>query len=510
MNIYQCPKCKHWNDVNLKGSEEYSHCTSCGIPLSVPVRPLGDSDVLSFLDDAESGDGWSLQALEDYDPFSQSDDANVSFNRASAATFPPPFPFGVASQATQSVTARSAKHSQPQRVASGSERASNAHTVLLVFSGIAAMLLMLIVFTATGSLFLSTSDESTAFGKQFGKPVKLDEVFEVPDLPRLEMDGRYTTIEPLLLDAPLPGVTVAPYTRRADPLPARFNSPGIVEDFSFHDRQPSIAGRLPSIDFAAEDGPDLPGVDEPLPADPLPADRNYTIASDLDIVLPRWDDDEERRGKGRPRDPAQPREHFDSLREFEKFNPQVLPIAACQNGPYIALVPKLSKAPFGWTITNLNNHLNENEPPKPNALVADGYQYEVLDRATEPVSVIELRTGQTVGIFSPRVPFWLTPVLSPDGKLLVGPSSEASVSDIVGVNDSSRVQKSKEWDRRRSGLYIWKRDSNDEPRSIHVEGRVKCMSFATERALVLWCLQMVVSSFRWCHPPCVDSLVGRQ
>ncbi len=79
------------------------------------------------------------------------------------------------------------------------------------------------------------------------------------------------------------------------------------------------------------------------------------------------------------------------------------------------------------------------------------------------------------------MPYWLSPVLSPDGKTLVGPASEPPLSLIENVS----MPQDKDRETRRQNLFIWKRDSNEAPKPIVVDGHARCMTFANDRALVL-------------------------
>jgi hypothetical protein len=45
------------------------------------------------------------------------------------------------------------------------------------------------------------------------------------------------------------------------------------------------------------------------------------------------------------------------------------------------------------------------------------------DKGKEPVPVIDLRTGESVGTFHPNAPIWNNGRLSPDGLYVVGPDT---------------------------------------------------------------------------------------
>ncbi len=158
--------------------------------------------------------------------------------------------------------------------------------------------------------------------------------------------------------------------------------------------------------------------------------------------------------------------YYPPLAAFAEFNPLSLPIMASQNGPYMALIPYLTEAPVGWKYSR--------EKKKWNAR-------EVVYRAKQPVPFVDLRTGKLVGHFDPRAPFWLSPILSPDGKTLVGPVSEPPRNDFQNYS----VPEEKEVQLGRQTLYAWKRDSNEVPKPMLIDGEVKSMTFANDRALVL-------------------------
>lgn len=306
--------------------------------------------------------------------------------------------------------------------------------------------------TKTTAVQLSPEQVAKLNPKLFIASQSLKRDVQVPQS-QLSVPGKSSL--PILFDQPLQDVVVSPPKPSSDnqfPAPfvdASIPEPPKNEDVVFQPEE-LVEGGVPSWNVAP---------------DPVPVDRPFVIAADLEIVLNNIRND---RGiaKGVEEVTAKPQMVSTSINSLIRLNPRQLPILACQDGPFALLLPQLDKSVYGWK------------------LYSDGknwVRYESFNQAKEALTVIDLSTGQKVGEFDSRVPFWAQPVLSPDGKTLVGPSSEVPIAEL---KERVPTLKSADDERRRK-LYVWKQGSRKAPMEIAPDGIVTSMTFANDRALVL-------------------------
>jgi WD40 repeat protein len=204
-----------------------------------------------------------------------------------------------------------------------------------------------------------------------------------------------------------------------------------------------------------------------IAADPIPESDDYMIAENLNVPL-----------QASPYDNG----NMDLLMQMGKKPIDVypptygimdtieLPILASQRGPYMIAAPSLTRMHIGWKATAQGGELKK---------------LDVVGRDIDNIPVLDLRTGDQAGTFSSRIPFWLSPVLSPDGMTLVGPHHELEPPKEI-VNKLKRSEKEeKQWKELRQSLFVWTRDSKERPRPLRTKGLVRSLTFANNRALVL-------------------------
>ncbi len=173
-------------------------------------------------------------------------------------------------------------------------------------------------------------------------------------------------------------------------------------------------------------------------ADPPPAESVFSPAPELDLPFPGW----------------KPRMANTELR--------VWPILAALGGPYAVFPPAWQEWPFKLEST------------------ADSYS--IQESPQPPVPVIDLRTGQPAGMFDWRIPCWMFPALSPDGKLLLAPY-HVPILTLVKGGEASIPEQEREALR---ALYLWQRDSQEPPRKIEPGGFVSWFAFVSnETAAIL-------------------------
>ncbi|MEZ6134831.1 MAG: WD40 repeat domain-containing protein [Pirellulaceae bacterium] len=202
-----------------------------------------------------------------------------------------------------------------------------------------------------------------------------------------------------------------------------------------------------------------------LPADPSPKESDYELSNTLNIQLNGWQytisnyNDMTSVTK-------EPAEFFPATSKFGNLRD---PIFASQNGPFIIVRPYLQGAPYGWKLYSKKE---------------EWVRYERIEGRMDDLPVIDLRTGDAVGRFSSKIPFWLFPVLSPDGKTLVGPSNEIPIDTHIVMNLTTSKEKKAIFDRQHQ-MYVWKRDSDAKPLPLPIEGEISSMTFANNRVLVV-------------------------
>ncbi len=299
---------------------------------------------------------------------------------------------------------------------------------------------------------LSPEEVAKLSPKPFVASQSLKEDVQVPQS-QLSVPGKSS--RPILFAQPLQGVVVSPPKPTSDNL---FPEPFVVasipeppknEEVAFQPEE-LVEGVVPRWNVAP---------------DPVPVDRPCVVAADLDIGLNKTRNDHGI-AKGVEEVTAKPQMVSTSMNSLIRLNPHQIPILACQGGPFALLLPQLDKSLYGWK------------------LYSDGknwVRYESFNQAKDPLTVIDLSTGQKVGEFDPRVPFWAQPVLSPDGKTLVGPSSEVPIAELKERIPSLKSAN----DERRRKLYVWKQGSRKAPMEIVPDGIVTSMTLANDRALVL-------------------------
>jgi hypothetical protein len=279
--------------------------------------------------------------------------------------------------------------------------------------------------------------------------------------------------QPAVFDQPVAGVAAVP----APPDP---HAPKLVE-FRWVDttpltedasapppaiaEQPASSGRRTP---AVAEAPTAPADETPLwqaEPDPRPADAEYTIAADIRFAL--TSPGEHRGNVDQAHDRRdEPLEIFPTTYSYGTAG-QIPPTLASQQGPYLIVPPTWEQVPTGWKLL----------PKKTGRPIWRDYEY--VDHSPGDIPVIDLRTGQPAGNFDFRIPFWLRPALSPDGKTLVGPYHRLPIPDI-----DIREETEEEKDRRRH-LYVWRRDEHEEPLRLDMTGELSSITFADDRTLLV-------------------------
>lgn len=363
---------------------------------------------------------------------------------------------------------KNAINSKPTRTGDPAKTKRVASSQIFVIALVAAAgVIGLVLVTVCLFYFLSPGDSELT--KTMAIPLSPEEIAKLNpkpfiasqslkgdvQVPKSQLSVPGKSSRPILFDQPLQGVMVSSPKPTADNLfPEPFVDASIPvppknEDGVFQPEE-LLEGVVPRWNVAP---------------DPVPADRPCVVAADLDIGLNITRNDHGI-AKGVEEVTAKPQMVSTSINSLIRLNPRQLPILACQNGPFALLLPQLDKSLYGWK------------------LYSDGknwVRYEGFNQSKEPLTVIDLSTGQKVGEFDSRVPFWAQPVLSPDGKTLVGPSSEVPAAEL---KERVPTLKSADDERRRK-LFVWKQGSRKASMEIAPDGIVTSMTFANDRALVL-------------------------
>jgi WD40 repeat protein len=331
--------------------------------------------------------------------------------------------------------------------------------VLLLVGGAAGLLVLLGVVTV--AVFLRFRDNAGEPNAELANAGAADGAAggAVAGAQQSDFGGLNRRAAPVVFDKPIPGV-------RADPQPA-----------------PDPGQEPMRLEFVAAAPADTDAADErPLPeeapsgepprwqAAPDPAAENeYTIAPDLRFEL------------------TSPGEHLGNLNDEINGMPPIQvspplfvlggrsysrghmpPIMAAHLGPFLIVPPTWEKFPYAWKLLK-----RQGSPTKWSG-------YERIESPQADIPAIDLRTGQPAGAFDWRIPFWLRPVLSPDGATLVGPYHILPPPvQYLPPEPEDEVQK-------RRSLFVWKRDEHVAPRVLPMSGQVSSIAFAdNQRLLVL-------------------------
>ncbi len=172
-----------------------------------------------------------------------------------------------------------------------------------------------------------------------------------------------------------------------------------------------------------------------IPADPLPADPGYQYRADLRIPLQT------------------------TMLDNNTVYPSVF---ADRNGPFALLMPH-------WT-----------EPPYARASETPGGKRRVFlkENPQQPPPVIDLRTGETVGEFSWKSPFWSNARLSPNGEYLVGPDAapfwlRGQEWPGIGIAEPNM-------------LFVWKQKADKPLHKLPVEGVVLWAEFVNDNQFAVY------------------------
>lgn len=279
---------------------------------------------------------------------------------------------------------------------------------------------------------------------------------------------------PVLFDKPLPGIVADPPPQEDPNAPGRKQEYHIVAappyaggsklessaagEAESTPPEPARAGLRPQP-TASPATPAVPPVEEQTTAweatpDPAPADAKYTIAADLQFEL-----------KSPGENPGNVNDAI-NMNETEIYPPlstlgTLLPLVlADQQGPYALVPPVWEKFPYTWKL------LPNKNPQKSGRF--DGYK--LIESARPGISVVDLRTGQPAGEFDWRIPFWLKPVLSPDGQTLVGPYH-------ILPAPGGWLEQTEDEKKDRRALYVWHRDKKGKPARMAMPGAVATTAF---------------------------------
>src|SRR5262249_32035910 len=107
------------------------------------------------------------------------------------------------------------------------------------------------------------------------------------------------------------------------------------------------------------------------------------------------------------------------------------------------------------------------------------YTTVLKEKPQTPPPVIDLRTGEPVGEFSWKSPFWLSPRLSPDATYLVGPDTTPT-----WLNDPNRGADGVKGEP--NALFVWKQKSDKPSRKLGVHGVVVWAEFVDDGRLALY------------------------
>lgn len=118
---------------------------------------------------------------------------------------------------------------------------------------------------------------------------------------------------------------------------------------------------------------------------------------------------------------------------------------ADRGGPFLLLPPAWEKLPMGKEYA---------APP--------------ADIAHTPIEVMDIRTGEVVGVFDWRIPFRMAGALAPNGMHFLGPyhvpSQQVSTRDVEVLE-------------RVNSLYVWQRDSDQPPKRLLINGYASWFRF---------------------------------
>lgn len=213
------------------------------------------------------------------------------------------------------------------------------------------------------------------------------------------------------------------------------------------------AVRDKSPEGPSPDNPPPPG--EPkwsIAEDPAPKEDSYSLAADLKFPL--------------------------TMRTVVALGPQpIMPVFADRNGSFAVFAQEWKESPFlreQWFATDKKGKPQKYPVKMKRAPFGSLATLKETDQA--PVPVIDLRTGQSVGNFEWRVPFYGAAVLSPSGLYFAG--QYYLPPDPQGLVYGGEVDG-------QSSLYIWKRDSEGPPKALPLTGRVLWMSFIDDKKLAL-------------------------
>lgn len=442
-----CPKCQKPITVPDSGNVR---CWACGTGFRVggfasapALEPLDAPGASGGLDDDDDGYQLSLEPVATPAPASSPAPRPVAAATPLSAKYAPAAP-------TPEGKLQSAKKKRKKDADGGME--INPMLLIGVGAGVGVLLIGMIAWA-----FMSGGDDKA--DEPPGMTEFLQNVAEkVQESAEPRFQGELKP-QPVVFDKPVPDVAALP---PKEPEPHE-----VKPDWKLVSATPIVE---PPGDVAA---PPQEAAPEPArwqaEVDPPQGETNYTIAPDL-----QWELTSPGKHPGSDATAAQEKDPellYDLTKLGGRIDTRSLvpPILAAHNGPYVIIPPTFEKFPYSWKLFASK----AGESPK--------YRdYKLIEHPHEDLALIDIRTGQSVGTFDWRIPFWLRPVLSPDGMTLVGPYH------ILQPPYHEYLPKETEKETaRRHDLHVWRRGEKGPKAQLSMSGELSTYAFADNQTLLV-------------------------
>lgn len=250
-----------------------------------------------------------------------------------------------------------------------------------------------------------------------------------------------------VIDEPLPGITAAIHS------PSAFSAAPAANPVTVTPRP----GRDSSAPAASEDSAQTTTPRWSLPADPRPADQVYEYAEGVRLPIETI--------QLRPR-------------EAPSVHP---PVFADRGGPVVLMVPHWTEHPYeikSKSVTEVMGNMTRGR------LV-----FTLQESPQSPAPVIDLRTGEAIGEFSWKSPFWNNPRLSPDGKYLVG--RDAAPYWLRPPEDPDAIKTEP------NTLFAWKHKQDRPAHKLPVSGAVMWLEFVNNDEIAVFVVNEKSTLLLW-------------
>jgi hypothetical protein len=219
---------------------------------------------------------------------------------------------------------------------------------------------------------------------------------------------------------------------------------------------PALFAAVPSVEPAHVRAPESRRASSPSDDEAQPQ------AATKERAAPRWDVPSDPRPEGEAhRYPADLRITLERtlIRDQTEMIP---PVLADRDGPYALFAPRWTERAY-WVASER----------------AQGKSVYVLkEKPQSPAPIVDLRTGETVGEFSWKSPFWNNPRLSRDATYLVGPDAapywvKSQTYPHLGNPEPNT-------------LFVWKQKLDEPIHKLRVRGIALWAEFVSDDRLVLY------------------------